>query len=357
MSKVLITADLHFGLPKKLNDILWSVKTIRKYAAQNDIEAVIVCGDVFHDRVNYNIEVLNAAHEFFEETRAMGQEWIVFPGNHDMPLRNSWAVNTLKPLNKVLTVIEEIKMMKICGQRFWVVPFVHYESVYMKILNSIEEQYEDGDVLLTHVGVNNATLNECFLIKHWSVVDFSNSKFNRVFTGHFHCHQSVGERANVWYPGSPIPFRFDEGMVPHGFIEFDLETQEVKFKEIFDLHLLDGPRPPDYITITDEALEEGIFGEKCLELFKGDNVRIKLNRDYSRDELLKMRQDLEEVGVKQVKLNKMKEDKVDITSGSKNNLSLNSPEDLFNQWVEHDKPKKLDVELLKRLNKEILKNK
>lgn len=350
MSKVLITADIHFGLPKKLNDILWSVKTIRAYAKKNDIEIVIICGDIFHDRVNYNIEVLNAAYSFFDETRKMGQQWIAFPGNHDMPLRNSWEVNTLKPLDQILTVIDDIKLMKIQDQRFWVVPFVHYESVYMKILRSIEEQYEEGDVLLTHVGVNNATLNECFLIKHWSVVEFTDSKFDYVFTGHFHCHQSVGERANVWYPGSPIPFRFDEGMVPHGFLEFDLDTKDVKFINIFDLGLIEGPRPPDFITIADDMLGD-------LKHFKGDNVRVQLNRDYSRDELLRMRKTLEDAGIRHVKLNKIKEDKIDIESGTKNSLSMCSPEDLFNQWVEHDKPKKLDIYLLKRLNKEIIKNK
>lgn len=350
MSKVLITADLHFGLPKKLEDILWSVKTIREYASQNDIEIIIVCGDVFHDRVNYNIEVLNSAYQFFEETRKVGQRWIAFPGNHDMPLRHTWDVNTLKPLSQVLTVIEDIKLLKVNNQRFWVVPFIHYESVYMKVLDHIEEQYEDGDVLLTHVGVNNATLNECFLVKHWSVVDFNQSKFDCVFTGHFHCHQNVGARSNVWYPGSPIPFRFDEGMVPHGFIEFDLESHEVKFIKIFDLNLIEGRRPPDYVTVTDDMLEEIDFDN-----FKGENVRIKLNRDYSRDELLRMRKDLENCGVQYIKLNKSKEEKIDLEAGARNNLSLYSPEEMFNQWLKHDAPKKLDLDLLRRLNKEIVK--
>jgi len=347
MPKILITADVHFGLPKKLDDILWAMRTIKEYATKNDIEVVVVCGDVFHDRVNYNIEVLNAAYAFFDEAKRAGQEWIAFPGNHDMPLRNSWHVNTLKPLNEVMTVINEIKLVKIYDQRFWVVPFIHYESVYMKILKSIEQQHKEGDVLLTHVGVNNATLNECFLIKHWSVVDFTKSKFDTVFAGHFHCHQNVGERGNVWYPGSPIPFRYDEGMVPHGFIEYDIDTRKVEFVDIFEADLIDGPRPPDYVTITDDMLEN-------VHLFKGDNVRVQLNRDYSRDELLKLRGDLEDVGVRHIKLNKAKEEKVDLESVSRNSLSLQSPDDLFGKWVEHDKPKGLDVELLKKLNKEIV---
>ncbi len=348
MSKVLLTADVHFGLPKKLDDILWSLKTIREYAVKNDIEIVIICGDVFHDRVNYNIEVLNAAYAFFDETKKMGQQWIAFPGNHDMPLRNSWDVNTLKPLDQVLTVIDDIKLIKIDDQRFWVIPFVYYESVYMKILKTVEKRYEDGDVLLTHIGINNATLNECFLIKHWSIVDFTDSKFDYVFTGHFHCHQSVGERKNVWYPGSPIPFRYAEGMVPHGFIEFDIPTKEVKFVDIFDLELIDGPRPPDYITITDDMLNE----IQCIE---GDNIRVQLNNDYSKDELLRIKKTLEDAGANHVKLNKMKEEKIDLNDGAKNNLSLHSPGDLFNQWIEHDNPKNLNIPLLKKLNQEIIK--
>lgn len=349
MSKILITGDIHFGLPKKLDDILWSVKMIREYASSNNIEVVVICGDIFHDRVNYNIEVLNSAYKFFAETRQMGQQWIAFPGNHDMPLRNSWEVNTLKPLDKVLTVVNDIKVLKLHNQRFWIIPFIHYESVYMKILGEIEKQYVEGDVLLTHVGVNNATLNECFLIKHWSVVDFTNSKFDRVFAGHFHCHQNVGERKNVWYPGSPIAFRFDEGMVPHGFIEFDIDTREVNFINMNNLKPLGGVRPPDYITITDDMLPE----ISQIDL-KGDNVRVQLRREYSQDELLRMRQSLTDCGVQQVKLNKVKEDKIDLESGIKNSLSLYSPEDLFCQWVEHDKPKKLDAKLLKQLNKEII---
>jgi DNA repair exonuclease SbcCD nuclease subunit len=345
MSRVLIVSDLHFGIPQKLNDILWAVKTAREYAAKNNIEKVFVLGDVFHDRVQYNIEVMNAAYQFFDETRKMGQEWVAFPGNHDMPLRNSWHINALKPLDKVLTVVNEIKLAKVYDQRFWIVPFIHYESIYMKVLRKIEEQYEDGDVLLTHVGVNNATLNECFLIKNWSVVDFTDSKFDRVFTGHFHCHQNVGK--NVWYPGSPIPFRFDEGMVPHGFIDFNTVTKEVTFVEIFDLNLVEGKRPPDYVTITDDMVEE----YKC---FAGDNVRVQLNRDYSKDELMRMRESLQDRGALNIKLNKVVEEHIDLEEERSSALSLKSPSELFERWVAYDNPKKLDVDLLKKLNDEII---
>ena len=223
MSKILITADVHFGLSGKLDDILWAMRTMREYAHNHKISTVCVLGDLFHDRESLNIEALSKSYQFFEEAHSKyNQNWIVFPGNHDMYLRNNWEINSLQTLERVAQVVEDIKLIKIDGRRFWIVPFVHYESVYMKILKAIEEKWKPGDVLLTHVGVNNATLNECYLLKHWSIVDFDQSKFDRVFTGHFHCHQNVGANQNVWYPGSPIPFRFDEGMVPHGFLVYNL---------------------------------------------------------------------------------------------------------------------------------------
>lgn len=349
MTKILLTADIHFGLPKKLDDILWAVNTIKEYASLNNIETIVVLGDLFHDRVNINIEVLNVAYSFFESAKAAGQRWIAFPGNHDMPLRNSWDVNAIKPLAKSLTIIDNVKILKLYGHRFFVVPFIHYESVYMKVIEQLEQKWQKGDTLLTHVGVHNATLNECFLIKNWSTVNFEHSPFERVFTGHFHCHQVVGERKNVWYPGSPIPFRFDEGMVPHGFLEFDLETKNVEFIKIFDLNLVEGPRPPDYITITDDMVED--IGD-----LSGDFIRVQLNRDYSKDELLRMRMSMLDRGAASVKLNKVKEEKLDLGIVTpKTGVSLQNPADLFEKWLEHDKPKRLDLELLKKLNSELYK--
>lgn len=346
MSKTLITADIHFGLKGRLNDILWSMKTIRKYASDHEIDTIFVLGDLFHDRESLNIEVLAAAYNFFEETMdEYNQEWIIFPGNHDMYMRNSWAVNTLRSLNKVATVIEDIKLIKLSTARFWVLPFVHYESVYMKILKSIEERIQKGDVLLTHIGVNNATLNECYLLKNWSIVDFTGSKFDRVFAGHFHCHQKVGD--NVWYPGSPIPFRFDEGMVPHGFIEYDLDTREVEFIEIMGLDLVDG-RPPDFITLTDDMLSDDIN-------VSGDHVRIKLLEDHSSDWLMEVQSKFKQKGALSTKFVKVNDDRIDLDEvDSQSDLSLEDPKELFEKWVKHDNPKKLNHDLLKKLNEAII---
>lgn len=345
MSKVLITGDIHFGYPNRLQDILWAMQTISKYAEVNEIDTIFVVGDLFHDRVSTNIEVMNAVYKFFSETVLKDQHWIVFPGNHDMFQRNSWEINSLTQIGDVATVVKDTKLIKIDDHRFFILPFIHYEAVYMKALRELEKQHQEGDVLLTHIGVNNAILNECFLIKNWSSVQFEDSKFDLVFAGHFHCHQQVEGRGNVWYPGSPIPYNFAEGSVPHGFIEYDLESREVKFIEIFDLGLVEGC-PADYITILDSDLEEELP-------IDGNNIRVHLSRDYSKDELLRIRKSLEDQGAISVKWTKDKDDQIDLQKKS-TEISIGNPISLFDKWLDHDKPKKLSRELLIRLNETVV---
>jgi len=344
MPRVLITADVHFGLPHKLDDTIWAMRTISAYATQNNIDTIIVLGDLFHDRTSINIAVLNAVYSFFESCRAQGQQWVVFPGNHDMFLKNSWDIHSLVPLKEHVTVIEEPKLLMINDHRFWVLPFVHYESAYTKILESIEKYYLEGDVLLTHIGINNATLNECFLVKHWSTVQFDDSKFDRIFAGHFHCHQQVGAQGNVWYPGSPIPYRFDEGSVPHGFIEYDTDTRDVQFIDIREVGLVPG-RVPDYITMLEEDLGD-------IEI-SNDHIRVLLDKDCSRDELQTIKQNLLERGALTVKLVRTKESALEPVQVKVSNR-FETPQRLFEKWLEHDQPSGYNTELLRRLNQEIV---
>jgi len=112
MAKLLITADIHAGVPNRLNDILWSCRVMREHAKRAGIEVVLVLGDLYHDRSSLDIEVLSRLCDFFAETKEeYGQQWITFPGNHDMFLRHSWRINSLHVMRKYMTVIETTKIL------------------------------------------------------------------------------------------------------------------------------------------------------------------------------------------------------------------------------------------------------
>lgn len=344
MARIAITADVHCGVGNKLEDCLWALRSIREYAAANDIDVVTVLGDLFHDRVNLNIKVISEVAAFLDDAKyKFDQDWLIFPGNHDMFMRHTWQVNSLKPIKRLMTLIDDYGLLKIHGRRFRIIPFIQYEEVYMKVLEHVEEQTEEGDILLTHVGIKDAKYNSCFLMQHWGLVNFDNTKFSKVFAGHFHCGQQF---SNIYIPGSPIPFRFDEGMVPHGFYVLDTDTDTAEFIETrWCAQTMEeswGIAPPDYVTVGESDI--GDIDPT------NSNIRVILDGTKSRDELDDLRHHFESQGAVKVTWMKTKDKEMDIPQES----ATMEPDSLFEKFVDHDNPTGLSRDLLITLNKKIL---
>ena len=351
MSKVLMLADAHIGVPNRTSDIFWALRCAREYAKQNSIDTVLVLGDLFHDRQAIGVDTMCSAHNFLSDTKhKYGQNWVVFPGNHDMFLKHSWEVNSLIPFSGLITLINGIKCLKIEEVNFWILPFISSESAYMNVLSKLETKIGPDDVLLTHIGVRNASLNTCFLLDHWTVVDFSESKFKQVYTGHFHNYQQVGN--NVWYPGSLIPFNFSEGDVEHGFLEYDLDTRTHKFVDIWECgadYFPEEAAPPQYNTLHDSLL-----AEKGSADVAGRALRVALTRDYTANEQAEMRAKLLEMGAKSVRFMNLSVDEPPQLSVAQANLL--TADRLFEKFIEADEKGTAGLQhsLLKRMNLEII---
>jgi DNA repair exonuclease SbcCD nuclease subunit len=349
ITKIVLLADVHMGAGGRQGDILWALRTTREYCKNNNITEIIILGDLFHDRQSISIEVLCDAYDFFKSCKDLGQQWIVFPGNHDMFLKYSWNVNSLRPFSDVLTIIDAVKILEIDDQRFWIVPFIYSESAYMRVLNKIEEQYEPGDVLLTHIGVKSASLNICFLLQDWSVVDFEDSKFDRVYTGHFHIRQQVG--GNVWYPGSLIPFKFDEGDTEHGFYVYDIKERDHQFVNIWKTGRKLLPKettPPQYCTFHDSLLDE-----KKADEVENNYIRVATTREYSPNEKDEIRSTLMSMGARRVTfMDLVKHDEVVCEDEVSEVVDMGS---IFRDYVESDgkHTKDLRLNLLLKLDREI----
>jgi len=226
----------------------------------------------------------------------------------------------------------------------------------MRVLDAIHDQYQDGDVLLTHIGVKNASLNTCFLHQNWSVVSFENSPFKQVYTGHFHSTQQVGE--NLWDPGSLIPFKFDEGDVPHGFFVFDTETSQYEFVDIWEagaVYLPDEVAPPQFYTIKQKDLEA--FAP---ERINNNMIRISLERELSHDEKHMIATQLSQGGAKAVRWLNPKLRLPSLEESLANGLPIrqHANTDFFRIWKSSDSKNiaklKLDEVLLDKPNEEIV---
>lgn len=351
MTKIAIIADVHLGYAGRNDDVLWALRTVRSYCHNNNIDTIIVLGDLFHDRQHLSIEILCSAYDFFKEAKyEFNQQWIAFPGNHDMFLKYSWDVSSIRPLGELLTIIDTVKLLEIDDKRYWILPFIYSESAYMRVLQLIEKQVKENDILLTHIGVNNAILNVCFLLQRWSTVSFIQSKFDRIYAGHFHLCQQIGD--NLWYPGSLITFKHDEGDHDHGFFVYDQDKNEHEFidviaegKKLFP----DSAAPSKFFTFSEESIDK-----KSKNDVLGNVIRISTNRDYTPNELQNIRSKLHELGAKKVTFINTSKDE---TPNAKYvEIEPVKIDDLFMRWFDDDErgTKHLRRNLAIRLNREII---
>lgn len=335
--KFIITADWHFGFPSKLNDLKWSFMKMIEYCENHSIQLILMLGDLTHDREYLTHDVSNCLSECLDYMNNKGIQMICLVGNHDMYMRHKWSINAIKPFSKQLTLVDDISYFETQERKFWMVPFIEHEPSYMKVIKKISEISSEDDVLLTHIGLTSATLNVCFLVQNWNAISFEESKFSRVYAGHFHAMQQVGSKS--WVPGGPIPFNFDEGLIEHGFFVYDSVKNNHDFIPIFDLSEDDDERPCDYITAMSEDIQTVI--NNC----RSNNVKIILKESDDKDEIIKR---LKSAGANKITFVKPKEKSPEFLKTNK--LKSNS---IFESWVKHDNPEHLNHNLLISLEKEI----
>lgn len=344
--KVLITADIHNG--HRTGDSLWAMKVIREYAHKNNIDYILALGDVFDNRESLYISTISEVYEFFKEAaEKYDQGWLIFPGNHDMFLRNSWKVNSLQFLDHYTNIASDISYFNMGGRKFWILPFIHHETTYMQVVDEINSKATEEDIMLTHIGVSGAVMNQCFLHKNWGIVTYKDTKFAKVFAGHFHIHQ---ETDNVVYPGSPIAFNFDEGLADHGFLEYDIKNNDYKFIDTRKTAREWGwEEPPDFVILTDEL---DLKSDEIKGIIKGNNVKVVLTKEHTQNELSDLRGHLEESGSNKVAWQKKKED-ISLDDATAEEITTKSVMETF---FEKDNPAGYHKELLLKLDKIICKD-
>lgn len=271
--RLLLTGDLHnkSGLTSQL--ILDYLDYLQEYYHENDIDKIVVLGDIFNKNSNVKTDIFVPFFLKFLEMKNSGVEFIFIVGNHDIYNKDyDTLVDTFSPIGKVVKEYEEIDLGGSVGG---FLPYVMKEDD-LPIRN--EAQW-----LFTHLSIanfsfdNNYHATEKHAFKEELFEDYS-----LVFTGHFHRHQS---RSNIVYVGSPIQLYRGEIGQEKGFVVFDTDTENWEFIEYDDA--------PKYIEITSEDIKN----IKSLEV-KGNFVVVFI--DEKIQDFAKLRYVLYELGAVEV---------------------------------------------------------
>jgi len=230
--KVAIIGDTHFGARNDaelfLNHFLtFFEEQFFPYLKENNIDTVIHLGDFFDRRKYVNVNTLNQVRKRFL-SKLEGIKFHCILGNHDTYYRSTNEVNSLKEIlgerYSSFILHEEPVTMDLAGLSIALVPWLNKRNAkdFLSFIKKCRAK-----ILMGHFEING-----CEVIPGLKFRDGLEpklfSRFDAVYSGHFHAKQSKG---NIHYFGTPYQITFSDANMKKGFHVLDTETGEFEFVE------------------------------------------------------------------------------------------------------------------------------
>ena len=228
--KIAILGDVHIGVRgdslafHELNSKFYK-EVFFPYLVQHGITAVFQLGDLFDRRKYISFQSLALSRKyFFDEFVRHDIKLHVLLGNHDITFKNTLEVNSpellLKDYNNSVFIYNEPASWQgidiipwICRDNEQDIREFIYESKNQLCFGHFELQgFEMDRGNICHDGMDPSIL----------------SKYDLVFSGHFH-HKST--QGNITYVGTPTEMTWSDYNDERGFHIFDTETRELTFIE------------------------------------------------------------------------------------------------------------------------------
>ena len=228
--KFAIIADIHLSrysqdkiedethLPERLHSIKTALYEVGDYCYENDIDRIIIAGDIYHNKSIIYAIAQDIMFDFFEQYEDL--EFWVLDGNHDLSGKGSDAVSALRPIRNCINV-EWITQFQTRDNDLICIPYSH------DVVNQVKQN--KAKILISHFGLNEGILSSGISI----VSDISTSdlvgNYDLVLLGHYHKPQEIiRDDIRIYYVGSLIQLDWGEKGEEKRFLVVDTDTLDVK---------------------------------------------------------------------------------------------------------------------------------
>lgn len=178
------------------------------FCDDNGIKQIICLGDIFHSRKAQSLFMLTTFEGILNELHKEQFKMISIVGNHDKTDYRS-KESFLAPFkhHPALTLFEEYHTLEIAGLDLHFLSYFD-EDIYLQYLEKNKGLVSKNSVLLTHIGVDGAKMNNGTEISS-SITPKVFSKYKQVYIGHYHDGQQLGK--NIQYTGASLQHNYGEG--------------------------------------------------------------------------------------------------------------------------------------------------
>lgn len=231
--KICILGDCHMGAR---NDSIIFKQYFKKFyenvlfpkLKSEGITEVIQLGDFFDRRKYINFTTLDFIREvFFEPAAKQNINIVHLLGNHDVYYKNTLKINASTQLTeqyKHFHVIDKPTKLIYDNISFDIIPWICDEN-QQEIFDFIS--MSTSDILCGHLELSGYNMYPG-IPAHGGLSDNIFSKYNTVFSGHYHT-RSVNK--NINYLGTPYEITWGDAHDKKGFAIFDTDTKTYEFIE------------------------------------------------------------------------------------------------------------------------------
>lgn len=228
--RVGVISDLHWGV--RSNSLFFLDKMEEfyygffiPYLKDAGIDTIWILGDVFENRKQINIQVLNRAQNFFQTLHSEMFDVYCISGNHDYFFKNTNDVGSLAPVLKPFPNVRYVHTYDTIKFDETPVGFISWISPEIKEDALRWIQTVDTSILCGHFEINSFEIIKGVTC-HSGFEPGIFERFDCVLSGHFHIRARSGV---INYLGNPYQTNWSEAGFDKGFHVFDTRTKNLEF--------------------------------------------------------------------------------------------------------------------------------
>jgi len=207
------------GLPFRLGLIIKTLDFIVDSLRKRNIFKADILGDLINDKSIIYTVAQDAFKEFLN--RNSDFYFRIISGNHDMSSTGKLQKSAITVFNSY----ENVECIPYAPVVLDDITYVPYTSEFLEVLKNIEP----GNILISHLGLNEAMLQSGLSkVGRIKMKDLS-SKFKLAILGHYHKPQFLhNDNIKVYYAGNLIHKDWNDKNEQKTFLIYDTETLEVE---------------------------------------------------------------------------------------------------------------------------------
>lgn len=209
------------NLSERLHYIKESMYSLVEYCRKNDIDTVVVAGDILHNKSIIHTIAQAVLLKFLRDNPDI--TFIIVDGNHDLEGKGDNVVSALMSIDNepnVKRVGTEDGMYKDEENDILYVP---YSSKMVDIIKNNSAKY-----LVSHFGLNEGMLSSGqSIIADLSITNLI-GKYETVILGHYHKPQEISNAdITIYYTGSLIHLNWNDKNEEKRFLDVDIDNEKI----------------------------------------------------------------------------------------------------------------------------------